>query len=158
MKALVIGLIGFTMMLFGGWNVLSAERTPPVKLHTQQDLVVEYVSTINELTGTWHAFPGGLVIRFNDDGSAQFGLDTGGTVLGYDAVAKFENQLLSIQFTNYDGQNKGCHRQVGLYSVQSHQGGYISFAPIVDDCIFRLESLSGPAETGVGMMFHPLQD
>ena len=154
MKSFMIGLIGLTTMLLGGWNVFSEQTTPPIKSQPQP----AQATAIDKLAGTWYAFPGGILLQFNGDGSAQFGLDTTGAVLGYEATTNFEEQLLSIRFTNYDGQDEACRQQVGLYTVQLHQGGPISFEPVRDDCRFRLESLSGSSEADFRLLFHPLQN
>ena len=158
MKGLIIGFLGFAIILLGGWEWLKAKPTTPVELHTQQAAIVEQVTTIGELSGVWHAFPNGLLLQFEEDGSALFGLDTQGNVLGYEAVILFESQILSIQFTDYEGRHEACLGQAGLYSVQSHPDGSISFALIKDNCQFRRESLSGRLETDVSPRFYLLLD
>ena len=155
MKSFIIGMIGVMIMLLGGLEVFGRQRTQPV-LPPRPEPILEQASTIDELTGTWYAFPVGLLLQFNNDESAQFGLNTDGTTLGYDAIISFEGELLSIRFTNYDGENAPCHEQAGLYTVQLHQGGQISFDPARDDCLFRLESLSGSAEADFRLIFHQL--
>ena len=155
MKSFIMGLIGVTVMIFGGWNMFQGQ---PAAQTSRQYLPPEIepiqATTVNKLIGTWHAFPVGLILRFNDDGSAQFGLDNDGTASGYEATVRFESQLLSIQFTNYDGQNEACHKQAGLYTVQLHPGGQISFEPVHDNCLFRLENLRGSEEGSFRLMFH----
>ena len=158
MKGLMIGLIGFSLLLVGWWDTYTPGSTEPVYPQAGQETMTESVSAIAELTGTWHAFPNGLVLRFNDDGSTQFGLDTDGVTLGYEAKITVENSILSIQFTTYNAQNDACLGQVGRYAVQSHDGGYLSFARIDDDCLFRTELLTGTSAADSSIMFHPLPD
>ncbi len=153
MKVILISLIGLAALLLGGWNAAGqpAAQTPEVVTTSRQ------VVSVQEIAGTWHGFPIGILLQFIDDGTAHFGLDLEGTKIGYEGRMWFEGQKLSIMFTDYDDQINGCSTSVGQYSVELHTGGAIRFEPIHDDCQFRLQILGGAAGTDFKMMHHPVQ-
>ncbi len=154
MKGFIVILTGLAALLLGGWSVAGQQVSPSTELRLEPG----QATMVEEIAGTWHAFPVGLVLQFNDDGSAQFGLDWDGTAIGNEAEIEFEGQELSIRFTNYDGQNEACASSAGLYTVQLHQSGNISFEPVQDDCQFRMDILSGTPEAGFRLMYHPVQN
>ena len=152
MKAFIVTLVGLAALLFGGWKAVNQPATEEVAFQPPPGIA----TGVAEITGTWYGFPAGIVLQFNDDGSAHFGQDWDGTNIGYKATVWFENQRLSILFTNYDGDMDACRDAVGLYNVELHAGGNISFEPVNDDCHFRTVLLGGPAETDFGLMYHPV--
>lgn len=109
------------------------------------------------IAGTWYSYPVGTMVRFNGDGTADFGLDTSGRAIGYHARTWFEGERLFIAFTNYDGESDGCETAVGGYEVQFLEHNGVAFRPISDACRFRLDVLSGHPELGFDLVFHPVQ-
>ena len=153
MKVIFISLIGLAALVLGGWNAAGqpAAQTPEMQTTSRQ------VVSVQEIVGRWHGFPTGVLLQFNDDGSAHFGLDWDGTEIGYEARIWFESQRLSILFTDFDGHINGCSTSVGLYNVDLHSEGTISFKPVHDDCQFRMEILGGAAAADFRMMYHPVK-
>jgi hypothetical protein len=154
MKGFIIGLIILAALFLGGWH-RGGGRTEETtgSYHEAQSKPVQ-AARLEEIAGKWHRFPVGLLIQFNDDGSAQFGLDWDGSFAGYEATIWFEGQELSVRFTNYDGQDEACASTTGRYTVQLHQGESLSFVAVHDDCLFRMDSLSGRGEEELGLMYH----
>lgn len=152
MKGLIILLAGILSLLLGGLGSGGEERISA----SGSSLMIEQAQQSEQISGTWHGFPYGLLLQINNDGSAQFGLDTDGTPIGYSAMMWFEDQQLSVLFTNYDGPNETCRSAVGFYTVQLHQGGAIRFETVHDECRFRQEILSGLSERG--LLYPPFQN
>jgi hypothetical protein len=154
MKGLIGGLLGIILMLIGGWSTISGVEESSAEPYAGPVIA----GTVREIAGTWYRFPVGMLLQFNDDGSAIFGLDWDGTAVGYEARIWFEDQELSILFTNYDDQDEACASAAGLYTVQINEDGTISFELVHDDCHFRMEILSGSAESSTGLIYHPIQN
>ena len=119
---------------------------------TDSFLLSGQAQSIDQISGKWHAFPSGLLIQINEDGSAQFGQDLDGMPIGYRAEMKFRNQQLHVRFTDYFGSEEPCKTAVGRYTVRNHESGAIRFDLVQDECLFRLQMLSG--EPDVGMLYH----
>ena len=114
------------------------------------------LSRLQELQGAWYAFPAGLAIQFNQDGSGLFGSAGGDDMTGIALKTRFEGELLQISFAGYQGESEECQTATGVYSVQRLAGGNIHFSPVQDDCKFRLDALNGAADLGFELTFHPL--
>jgi len=155
MKILLLALLGIFALLFGGSNLVDGSVSENI---SELDIDAVLASALEDISGSWYGFPAGLKIQFADDGSAQFGLDWDGTAIGYAARVWFEGQELSIQFTNYDGQEDACAFAIGQYGVHVHANGAIGFIPIDDDCHIRAEILGGSAEFNPDLIYHPVQD
>lgn len=154
MKMLIITLAATVLLILGGWSFTDRPAIEPIEAF-QEPIGA---SSIEQVAGRWFAFPAGLLIQINPDGSAQFGLDRDGTVLGHQAQMWFEGPELSVRYTDYEGQDAACAKQTGHYTVDTYESGNITFIPVEDDCRSRMESLSGAAETGFRVNYHPVQD
>lgn len=153
MKVIIVSLLGLAALFFGGWSTVGQ----PVAHATEEQTPSKQVVSIQEIVGTWHAFPIGVLLQFDDDGSAHFGLDSEGTLIGREARIWFENQGLSILFTEHDDQIDGCSASVGHYNVELSSDGTIRFESVHDDCQFRVQILQGAADTDSRMIYHPVQ-
>jgi hypothetical protein len=157
MKGFIIGLIILATLILGGWQVEAGLAEKPSESYQEFQSEPVQAGRLEEITGRWHAFPVGLLVQFNEDGSAQFGLDWDGTSMGDEAIIWFEGQALSVQFTDYEGQDEACASAIGRYTVQLYQGESISFTAVHDDCQFRMDILSGRGEEELGLMYHSVQ-
>jgi hypothetical protein len=147
MKGFVISMMSTAVLILAGWQSVGHSATPELQLGPEPMI-------INGFEGAWYSFPGGLMIRFNSDGSADFGVDTDGTPIGYQAHTWFEGDKLSIRFSNYDGAMESCRDATGVYQVQQLKGGNIRFVTIDDACQFRSDALSGHKDLGFELVFH----
>ena len=154
MKGFIVGLIILAALFLGGWQLDSGRTEEPTESYQKLQSEPVQAGRVEEIAGKWYGFPMALLLQFNDDGSAQFGLDLDGTAIGYEAMIWFEDQELFVQFTNYDGHIEACASSIGRYTVQLHQGESISFTAVHDDCLFRMENLSGRGEEEFGLMYH----
>lgn len=156
MKGILILLIGMALFVSVGQAQESPVAAPAIEapglLHD-----VAIASSSEAIAGTWYSFPVGIMIRFHEDGLADFGLDTAGNPIGDSAKTWFEGQQLFISFTGYDGENESCETAVGVYEVQMLEKGGISFKTVADDCRFRSDVLSGTPELGFQLVFHPVE-
>ena len=110
-----------------------------------------------DIAGTWHAFPSGLVIRFNADGTATFGLDANGEPIGYAADTWFQEEQLFIEFTDYDGEIGECAKAKGVYQVNLFPNGGLRFVTVRDECQLRVDVLGGRTRPGAELIFHPVE-
>lgn len=153
MKGLVISLMSAAVLILAGWQTVGHSATAEPQIQPEIQLQPD-PETITDIEGAWYSFPGGLVVQFNGDGSADFGVDTDGTPYGYRAETWFEGDKLSIRFSNYDGNVDPCREATGLYQVQRLDDGLIRFVTINDACQFRADALSGHADLGFELAFH----
>jgi hypothetical protein len=152
MKTGLIFLVSIAILASVGWQgVVSQEVTAAAEQKPS------LTSAIGGLRGTWYAFPGGLMIRFNANGTADFGLDIDGKAVGFSANTWLEDTRLHITFTDYDGENEGCRSATGIYEVQSLDNNYLKFKVVHDDCQLRSNVLSGNADLGSELLYHPVR-
>lgn len=71
MKGLIIEIIGFTTVPLRRLGTFGKDTKQSIELHRQQDSIAQQITTTNTQAGTWHGFATGLLLRFNDDGSAS---------------------------------------------------------------------------------------
>lgn len=156
MKAFLVILLGITF--FVSFDQ-AQEPLAAAQAHKNAPPSGEIVlaSRLEQIAGAWYAFPVGTAVRFNDDGSADFGLNAAGEAIGYEARVWFEGQQLFIAFTNFDGESEVCGTKVGSYVVQLLEDGSITFRSIADACHFRSDILSGHSDLGSELRFHPVQ-
>ena len=64
MKEITLGVIRFTQKLLKGPGLQREEDT-----RSQQHSPVRQATTVSELSDSWHAFPTGILLRFDPDGS-----------------------------------------------------------------------------------------
>lgn len=147
MKGFFISLISAAVLILAGWQTVDHKATPELQLKPEPMI-------INDFEGAWYNFPGGLMIQFNGDGSADFGVDTDGTPIGYQAQTWFEGDKFSIRFSDYDGAIDSCRGATGVYQVQQLDDGNIRFVTINDACQFRSDALSGHKDLGFEPVFH----
>lgn len=156
MKAILILLLGATFFV----SVSQASESP-VAVQTfegaQPNDDAVFANSLEQIAGAWYAFPVGTAIRFNDDGTADFGLDMAGKVVGYSARTWFEGRQLFIAFTNFDGESEGCGTDIGRYTVQLLENSSIAFESIGDTCRFRSNMLGGHPATDSELRFQPAQ-
>ena len=157
MKGFIIGLIILAALILGGWHLDGERIKEPTGSYQESRSKPVQADRLEQIAGQWYRFPVGLLLQFNDDGSAQFGLDWDGSFAGTEAMIWFVGQEMSVRFTNYDGQDEACASTIGRYTVLLHQGESISFAAVHDDCLFRMDSLSGRGEEEFGLMYHRVQ-
>lgn len=147
MKGFVISLMSAAVLILAGWQTVGHSAAPKPQFKPEPEIITDF-------EGAWYNFPGGLMIRFNGDGSADFGVDTDGTPIGYQAQTWFEGDNLSIRFLDYDGAMDSCRDATGVYQVQQLDGGNIRFVTIDDACQFRSDALSGHKDLGFELVFH----
>jgi hypothetical protein len=152
MKSILIWLTSVMVFATLGWQVV--DEPAAVKMNSQPDVVMG--SSADQIAGTWHSFPNGLLIRFNRDGTADFGVDTDGKAIGYSANTWVKGDQLFITFSDYDGDNADCVGATGIYQTQQQRGGSLRFVLVEDACQFRATALSGRAELGSELLFHPV--
>lgn len=153
MKGFVISLMSAAVLILAGWQATGQSASPERQPQPEMGLKLE-PEIVTVVEGAWYSFPGGLVVRFNDDGSADFGVDADGTPYGYRAETWFEGDNLSIRFLDYDGIIDLCREATGVYQVQQLDEGVIRFVTVEDDCQFRSDALSGHADLGFELAFH----
>jgi hypothetical protein len=151
MKTGLIFLFGVAILASLGWKVGDSEAVATER-HERPSLAGD----TGVLNGTWYAFPGGLMIRFNANGTADFGLDADGGSVGFEADTWIEDTRLHITFIDYDGENEECRSATGIYEVQWLENNYLKFKVVHDDCQFRSNVLSGNAVLGSELLFHPV--
>jgi hypothetical protein len=156
MKAILILLLVAAFFISIGQShepVAAGQVYQSVRSHDD----VVFANSIEQIAGTWYAFPVGLAIRFNNGGTADFGLDAAGRAIGYSARIWFEGQRVFIVFTDFDGDGEDCETAVGSYTVQLLEDGAIAFRPIEDPCRFRLDILGGDPDLGFEQPFQPFK-
>lgn len=156
MKALLILLLGATF-----FATVSQAQEPlaiaPTRESAQPSDNIIFASSLEQIAGAWYAFPVGTAVRFNDDGTADFGLNMAGEAIGYSARTWFEGRQLFIAFTNFDGESEGCGTAAGSYTVQLFEDGSMTFSSVADTCRIRSDILGGQPDLGFEPRFHPVQ-
>lgn len=152
MKGIALVILSSAILALVGWNAAEGpQQAFATEAATQQSIV-----GLQEIQGAWYAFPAGLAIRFNEDGSGLFGSVGDDDRTGISVETHFEDDLLQIWFADYQGESEDCQTATGVYTVQRLDGGNIRFSPIQDDCQFRLDALNGRADLGFELTFHPV--
>lgn len=152
MKAVLIIVASIALFVSAGGQMVDLQ--PAIAAPDQE---YELAGSHAEISGTWHSFPVGLLVRFQDDGRASFGLDSTGEAVGQDADAWFEGNQLHIRFNDYAGESEVCETAVGVYEVHVREGGSISFMPVIEDCEVRLNALNGHPDLRSDLVFHPVE-
>jgi hypothetical protein len=152
MKSIFLAIISSAILTLVGWKAV--ER--PQQAVTPGATVEHSILGGQELQGAWYAFPAGLAIEFNHDGSGLFGSVSGNDAGGISFDSRFEGDHLQIWFAEYQGESEECQTTTGVYTVESLEAGNIRFSPVQDHCQFRLDALNGQADLGFELTFHPL--
>jgi hypothetical protein len=153
MKTLLTGFMGVIVLFLGGWGFGGLSGNSGTAIEA---IAVER-NQVASIVGAWHSFPAGMVVQFDPDGTAQFGVDPGGKAFGFEAETWMNGETLSIRFTNYDGQDDACRSATGVYQVSPAVDGAIKFLPVDDRCQMRVNILKGNPEQKDGHIFHPLR-
>lgn len=148
MKISAIILVGLLALALTMSNLQSAVDNSAIETVS----ATAQAQSIDQITGIWHGFPSGILIQINENGSAQFGQDRDGKLIGYRAEIRSEKQQFHIRFTDYFGPEASCRSASGSYLVQLHESGAIRFKPVHDECLLRLQLLAGQSD--VGMLYH----
>lgn len=152
MKSILVSLMNVGTVALAGWQMTGWVPASP----EPADPVPEFATSSEDIAGMWFSLPSGLVLRFNDDGSAQFGVDSDGTTLGYDAQTWFEGTRLFIRFVASDGLSEACAAATGTYEVQLLDSGNLSFVHAQDECQLRVDALQGASDMELGLEYSPV--
>ena len=152
MKGIALVIISSAILALVGWKAVE----PPQQSIAPEAVAQRNIVGVQELQGAWYAFPAGLAIQFNQDGSGTFGSVGDDDMTGIALKTRFEGELLQISFAGYQGESEECKTVSGVYSVQRLADGNIRFSPVQDACQFRLDALNGAADLGFGLTFHAL--
>ena len=152
MKGIALVILSSAILVLVGWKAV--ER--PQQAVTPEITVQHSILGLQELQGAWYAFPAGLAIEFNQDGSGLFGSVSGDGTGGISFDSRFEGDRLLIWFDDYQGESHECQTATGIYTLQGLEGGNIRFSPEHDDCQFRIDALNGQASLGFELTFHAL--
>jgi len=153
MKALLAGLTGIIVLFLGGWGFVVPSGDSSTAIET---MAVERTQ-VGSIVGAWHSFPAGMVVQFDANGTAHFGVDQGGKAFGFEAETWMNGETLSFMFTNYDGEDEACRSATGVYQIGLAASGAINFLAVDDQCQMRVNILEGNPELGYEPIFHPLR-
>ena len=129
MKGLIIIMAGLLVLFWGDLDAQgnvdesAAESFPTVR----------QAESIDQISGSWHGFPSGLLLQINEDGSAQFGQNRDGTLIGYRAEMELKGSQFHVRFNDYSGFEASCQSAIGIYTVQINDNGAVRFDPVGAD-------------------------
>lgn len=152
MKNILVSLMSVGTMALAGWQMTGWAATSP----NTAAPVSEFAASSQDIAGRWFSLPGGLMLQFNDDGSAQFGIDSDGTTLGYEAQTWFEGTHLFIKFIANVGLSDACANATGSYEVQLLDSGNLKFVDAQDKCQLRRDALQGAPDTQLPLEYSPV--
>ena len=155
MKSILASLITVGTVALAGWQI--AGQTPASPDTIDLAPALELATSSQDIAGLWFGLPTGLMVQFKENGTAQFGVDSDGTTLGYDAQAWFEGTRLFIKFIDYDGASEVCGTATGIYEVQLLDSGNLRFVEVQDECRFRADALQGTADAEIALEYNPVQ-
>lgn len=152
MKSILASLMSVGMVTLASWQLTG--QTPHTAEVVEQP--PEIAASSADIAGTWFSLPTGLVLQFNADGTAQFGVDSDGTTLGYEAQTWFEGTRLFVKFVDNDGPSAACANEIGSYQVQVLETGNLKFVDAIDDCQLRIDALQGASGMDLALEYNPV--
>ena len=153
MKSILVSLVSVCTVALVGWQMTGWAPESPDTAGPAPELA----TSSEDIAGMWFSLPSGLVLQFNDDGTAQFGVDSDGTTLGYEAQTWFEGTRLFIKFVAYDGVSEACATATGTYEVQLLDSGNLRFVRAQDECQLRVDALLGAADAEIALEYSPIE-